>query len=44
MFGYIRPHLPALLGGGLLSLATGATGLLLPLVVRELIGDLSLAY
>jgi ABC-type multidrug transport system fused ATPase/permease subunit len=41
MFGYIRPHLPALLGGGLLSLATGATGLLLPLVVRELIGDLS---
>jgi ABC-type multidrug transport system fused ATPase/permease subunit len=41
MFGYIRPHLPALLGGGLLSLATGATGLLLPLVVRDLIGDLS---
>ena len=41
MFGYIRPHLPALLGGGLLSLATGATGLLLPLIVRELIGDLS---
>ncbi|HEY6786722.1 MAG TPA: ABC transporter ATP-binding protein [Trebonia sp.] len=41
MFGYIRPHLPAIVGGGLLSLATGATGLLLPLVVRELIGDLS---
>ncbi|HEX3959218.1 MAG TPA: ABC transporter ATP-binding protein [Trebonia sp.] len=41
MFGYIRPHLPTIVGGGLLSLATGATGLLLPLVVRELIGDLS---
>jgi ATP-binding cassette subfamily C protein len=41
MFGYVRPHLLALLAGGLLSLATGVSGLLLPLVVRELIGDLS---
>jgi ABC-type multidrug transport system fused ATPase/permease subunit len=41
MAGYIRPHLPALLCGGLLSLATGATGLVLPLVVRDLIADLS---
>ena len=41
MFGYVRPHLAALAGGGLLSLASGATGLVLPLVVRDLIGDLS---
>jgi ABC-type multidrug transport system fused ATPase/permease subunit len=41
MSGYIRPHILALLSGGVLSLATGATGLLLPLVVRVLIGDLS---
>jgi ATP-binding cassette subfamily C protein len=41
MLGYVRPHLPALVGGGLLNLATGATGLLLPLVVRALIGDVS---
>jgi ABC-type multidrug transport system fused ATPase/permease subunit len=41
MFGYVRPHVPALLAGGLLSLATGVTGLLLPLVVRVLIEDLS---
>jgi ABC-type multidrug transport system fused ATPase/permease subunit len=39
--GYIRPHWPALLAGGLLSLATAATGLLLPLVVRALIDGLS---
>ncbi|HEY0719463.1 MAG TPA: ABC transporter ATP-binding protein [Streptosporangiaceae bacterium] len=39
--GYIRPHWRALLAGGLLSLATGATGLLLPLVVRALIDGLS---
>jgi ATP-binding cassette subfamily C protein len=38
---YIRPHWPALLTGGLLSLATAATGLLLPLVVRALIDHLS---
>ena len=39
--GYIRPHWQALLVGGLLSLATAATGLLLPLVVRALIDNLS---
>ncbi|HEY2267704.1 MAG TPA: ABC transporter ATP-binding protein, partial [Streptosporangiaceae bacterium] len=38
---YIRPHWPALLIGGLPSLATAATGLLLPLVVRALIDNLS---
>jgi ABC-type multidrug transport system fused ATPase/permease subunit len=41
MYGYIRSHRLALLAGGLLSLATSATGLLLPLVVRALIDDLS---
>ena len=41
MYGYIRPYRLALLAGGLLSLATGATGLILPLVVRALISDLS---
>jgi len=41
MYGYIRPHRLALLAGALLSLATGATGLVLPLVVRALINDLS---
>jgi ABC-type multidrug transport system fused ATPase/permease subunit len=41
MYGYVRPHRLALLAGGLLSLATSATGLLLPLVVRALIDDLT---
>jgi ATP-binding cassette subfamily C protein len=41
MYGYVRPHRLSLLAGGLLSLATGATGLVLPLVVRALISDLS---
>jgi ATP-binding cassette subfamily C protein len=41
MYGYIRGHRLALLVGGVLSLATGATGLLLPLVVRALIDDLA---
>ena len=41
MYAYIRPQRLALLAGALLSLATGATGLLLPLVVRLLIEDLS---
>jgi ABC-type multidrug transport system fused ATPase/permease subunit len=41
IYGYIRPHRLALLVGALLSLATAATGLLLPLVVRALINDLS---
>lgn len=37
---YARPYRLALILGGLLSLATAATGLALPLVVRELIGSL----
>jgi ABC-type multidrug transport system fused ATPase/permease subunit len=37
---YARPHRIALVAGGLLSLATAASGLALPLVVRELIGSL----
>ncbi|MGH3382979.1 MAG: ABC transporter ATP-binding protein [Nocardioidaceae bacterium] len=40
MVVYLRPHLPALIAGAVLSLATAATGLALPLVVRELIGRL----
>lgn len=40
MYGYVRPHRLALLAGGVLSLLTGATGLLLPLVVRALIDGL----
>jgi len=38
---YVRPHRTALVVGGLLSLATAATGLALPLVVRELITALT---
>ncbi|MFF7071823.1 ABC transporter ATP-binding protein [Streptomyces pseudovenezuelae] len=41
LLGYVRPHRWTLLTGALLSLLTGATGLLLPLVARELIDDLS---
>ncbi|MFZ4190994.1 ABC transporter ATP-binding protein [Streptomyces pseudogriseolus] len=41
LLSYVRPHRWALLGGALLSLATGATGLALPLVARELIDDLA---
>ncbi|MDH6622375.1 ABC-type multidrug transport system fused ATPase/permease subunit [Streptomyces sp. LBL] len=41
LLGYVRPHRWALLAGALLSLVTGATGLLLPLVARELIDDLA---
>ncbi|QOV40641.1 ABC transporter ATP-binding protein [Streptomyces ferrugineus] len=41
LLGYVRPHRWTLLVGALLSLVTGATGLLLPLVARELIDDLS---
>jgi ABC-type multidrug transport system fused ATPase/permease subunit len=41
MYAYVRPQRLALLAGAVLSLATGATGLLLPLVVRLLIEDLS---
>ncbi|MEU9338815.1 ABC transporter ATP-binding protein [Streptomyces sp. NPDC048290] len=40
LLGYVRPHRWALLTGALLSLVTGATGLLLPLVARGLIEDL----
>ncbi len=40
LLSYVRPHWIALVGGGLLSLATAATGLALPLIVRELIDDL----
>ncbi|MDT0446607.1 ABC transporter ATP-binding protein [Streptomyces johnsoniae] len=41
LLAYVRPHRKALVAGALLSLATGATGLALPLVAQELIGDLS---
>ncbi|MEV8127642.1 ABC transporter ATP-binding protein [Streptomyces sp. NPDC085944] len=41
LLSYIRPHRAALFAGALLSLVTGATGLLLPLVARELIDDLA---
>ncbi|MFC8144553.1 ABC transporter ATP-binding protein [Streptomyces paradoxus] len=41
LLGYVRPHRRSLFAGALLSLVTGATGLLLPLVARELIDDLS---
>jgi ATP-binding cassette subfamily C protein len=41
LLGYVRPHRWALLAGALLSLVTGATGLLLPLVARGLIDDLA---
>ncbi|KPI22177.1 Xenobiotic-transporting ATPase [Actinobacteria bacterium OK074] len=41
LLGYVRPHRRALLTGALLALATSATGLLLPLVARRLIADVS---
>ncbi|MEV2212234.1 ABC transporter ATP-binding protein [Streptomyces sp. NPDC050997] len=41
ILGYVRPHRWALLAGAALSLLTGGTALLLPLVARELIDDLS---
>ncbi|MFG2965092.1 ABC transporter ATP-binding protein [Streptomyces sp. NPDC048288] len=41
LLSYVRPHRRALLAGAVLSLVTGATGLLLPLVARGLIEDLS---
>ncbi|MFH9011118.1 ABC transporter ATP-binding protein [Streptomyces sp. NPDC017943] len=41
LLGYVRPHRWSLLAGAVLSLVTGATGLLLPLVARGLIDDLS---
>ncbi|MFI6018061.1 ABC transporter ATP-binding protein [Streptomyces sp. NPDC051287] len=41
LLSYVRPHRWALLAGAVLSLLTGATALLLPLVARGLIEDLS---
>ncbi|MFE9675548.1 ABC transporter ATP-binding protein [Streptomyces sp. NPDC006259] len=41
LLDYVRPHRWTLLAGALLSLVTGATGLLLPLVARGLIDALS---
>ncbi|MDC2960063.1 ABC transporter ATP-binding protein [Streptomyces gilvifuscus] len=41
LIGYVLPHRWALLTGALLSLVTGATGLLLPLVAKGLIDNLS---
>lgn len=41
MMAYVRPQAVALTVGGVLSLATGASGLILPLVVRALVTDLS---
>ncbi|MFE4550370.1 ABC transporter ATP-binding protein [Streptomyces sp. NPDC056785] len=41
LLGYVRPYRWALFAGALLALATGGTGLLLPLVARGLIDDLS---
>ena len=41
LLAYVRPHRPSLLVGAVLSLVTGATGLALPLVARELIDDLA---
>ncbi|MGW2567303.1 ABC transporter ATP-binding protein [Streptomyces sp. NPDC001537] len=41
LLAYVRPHRWSLLTGALLSLVTGATGLLLPLVAKGLIEDLS---
>ncbi|MEV5427856.1 ABC transporter ATP-binding protein [Streptomyces sp. NPDC052701] len=38
---YVRPHRRALSAGALLSLVTGATGLMLPLVAQRLIDDLA---
>ncbi|HKN97948.1 MAG TPA: ABC transporter ATP-binding protein, partial [Pseudonocardiaceae bacterium] len=40
LLGYVRPFRVVLAVGAVLSLATSATGLVLPLVVRELLGGL----
>jgi ABC-type multidrug transport system fused ATPase/permease subunit len=42
MYGYIRPRSLAMIAGTVLTLATSASALALPLVVRKLIVDLSL--
>ncbi|GAB2758230.1 ABC transporter ATP-binding protein [Streptomyces bullii] len=41
LLGYVRPHRRSLIAGAVLSLVTGATGLMLPLVARDLIDDLA---
>jgi len=41
MLSYVRPHRWALLAGGVLSLATTATGLVLPLVAKRLVENLA---
>ncbi|MEU0588214.1 ABC transporter ATP-binding protein [Streptomyces sp. NPDC006132] len=41
LLGYVRPHRWSLIAGAVLALVTGATGLLLPLVARDLIDDLA---
>ncbi|MFD7508761.1 ABC transporter ATP-binding protein [Streptomyces sp. NPDC059853] len=41
LLGYVRPHRWALAAGAVLALATGATGLALPLLAQRLIEDLS---
>jgi ABC-type multidrug transport system fused ATPase/permease subunit len=40
LLAYARPYRLTLVGGGLLSLATGAVGLALPLVAKRLVDDL----
>lgn len=41
LLGHVRPHRWTLLGGAVLSLVIGATGLALPLVAKYLIDALS---
>ncbi|MFB4195149.1 ABC transporter ATP-binding protein [Streptomyces carpaticus] len=41
LLNYVRPHRWALIAGAVLALATGATGLALPLLAQRLIEDLS---
>lgn len=41
LLGYVRPHRPALVAGGLLGLATGAMGLVLPLAAKRLLDNLA---
>jgi ATP-binding cassette subfamily C protein len=41
VLSYVRPHRWALLAGGVLSLATTATGLVLPLVAKRLVENLA---
>ena len=41
LLGYARPYRRTLIVGGLLSLATGVVGLVLPLTVERLVDDLA---